>query len=115
MLGSSISPADFVIVDFDPDPRVPLILERGFLRTGRALIDVYDEEITLRVGNEAVTFDLNQTARYSSNYDCMSVNRIDIIDAATEEYAQEILGFATSGNPTSDLSSPLRIILSLLI
>nr|GEZ29648.1 reverse transcriptase domain-containing protein [Tanacetum cinerariifolium] len=39
---------DFVVVDFEADPRVPLILGRSFLRTGRALIDVYGEEITLK-------------------------------------------------------------------
>nr|GEX87650.1 reverse transcriptase domain-containing protein [Tanacetum cinerariifolium] len=39
---------DFVVVDFEADPRVPVILRRSFLRTGRALIDVYGEEITLR-------------------------------------------------------------------
>nr|GFB88411.1 reverse transcriptase domain-containing protein [Tanacetum cinerariifolium] len=42
-------PTDFVVVDFEADPRVPLILGRSFLRTGHALIDVYGEEITLRV------------------------------------------------------------------
>nr|GEV88291.1 hypothetical protein [Tanacetum cinerariifolium] len=42
-------PTDFVVVDFKAGPRVPLILGRSFLRTGRALIDVYGEEITLRV------------------------------------------------------------------
>lgn len=67
-------PADFVIVDFDADSRVPLILGRGFLRTGRALIDVFEQEITLRVGTEAITFNLDQTSRYSSNYDSKSVN-----------------------------------------
>nr|GEX75103.1 reverse transcriptase domain-containing protein [Tanacetum cinerariifolium] len=41
-------PTDFVVVDFEADPRVSLILGRSFLRTGRALIDVYGEEITLR-------------------------------------------------------------------
>nr|GEU59847.1 reverse transcriptase domain-containing protein [Tanacetum cinerariifolium] len=41
-------PTDFVFEDFEVDPRVPLILGRFFLRTGRALIDVYGEEITLR-------------------------------------------------------------------
>nr|GEY07966.1 reverse transcriptase domain-containing protein [Tanacetum cinerariifolium] len=41
-------PTDFVVVDFEADPRVPLILGRSFLRTGRALIDVYGDEITLR-------------------------------------------------------------------
>nr|GEZ81408.1 DNA-directed DNA polymerase [Tanacetum cinerariifolium] len=94
---------DFAVVDFEADPRVPLILGRSFLRTGRALIDVYREEITLRVNDKAVTFNLNQTMRYSSTYDDLSVNRIDIIDVAREEYAQEILGFfnnSSSGNPT---------------
>ncbi|GJR49692.1 reverse transcriptase domain-containing protein [Tanacetum coccineum] len=83
-------PTNFVVIDFDADPRVPLILGRSFLRTDRALIDVYGEEITLRVNDEAVTFNLNQTTRYSSTYDDMSVNRIDVIDVACEEYAQEI-------------------------
>nr|GEV42965.1 hypothetical protein [Tanacetum cinerariifolium] len=41
-------PTDFVVVDFEADPRVPLILGRSFLRTARALIDVYGEQITLR-------------------------------------------------------------------
>ncbi|GJX31503.1 hypothetical protein Tco_0241358 [Tanacetum coccineum] len=70
-------------------------------RHGRALIDVYGEEITLRVDNEAVTFNLDQTTRYSSTND-KSVNRIDIIDAVCEEYAPEFLGFPNSsgGNPT---------------
>ncbi|GJW69141.1 reverse transcriptase domain-containing protein [Tanacetum coccineum] len=96
-------PADFVVVDFDADPRVPLILGRSFLKTGRALIDVYEGELTLRVGKEAVTFNLDQTSRYSSNYDDNSVNRIDVIDMACEEYSQEVLGFSdviASGNPT---------------
>ncbi|GKE44619.1 reverse transcriptase domain-containing protein, partial [Tanacetum coccineum] len=95
--------ADFVVVDFDADPRVPLILERSFLKTGCALIDVYEGELTLRVGKEAVTFNLDQTLRYSSNYDDNSVNRIDIIEMACEEYSQEVLGFSNviaSGNPT---------------
>ncbi|GJS55301.1 reverse transcriptase domain-containing protein [Tanacetum coccineum] len=96
-------PTDIVVVDFDADPRVPLILGRSFLRTGRALIVVYGEEITLRVNDEAVTFNLNQTTRYSSTYDDMSLNRIDVIDVACEEYAQEVLGFfnnSTGGYPT---------------
>ncbi|GJV94791.1 reverse transcriptase domain-containing protein [Tanacetum coccineum] len=95
--------ADFVVVDFDADPRVPLILGRSFLKTGRALIDVYEGELTLRVGKEAVTFNLDQTSRYSSNYDDMTANRIDVIEMACEEYSQEVLGFSdviSSGNPT---------------
>nr|GEZ72465.1 reverse transcriptase domain-containing protein [Tanacetum cinerariifolium] len=91
---------DFVVIDFDADPRVPLIPGRSFLKTGRALIDVYEGELTLCVGKEAVTFNLDQTSRYTANYDAMSVNRIDLIDVACEEYSQEVLGFFMSGNPT---------------
>nr|GEV15140.1 reverse transcriptase domain-containing protein [Tanacetum cinerariifolium] len=75
-------PTDFVVVDFEADPRVPLILGRSFLRSDRALIDIYGEEITLRVNDESVTFNLNQTMRYSSIYDDNWVNRIDVIDIA---------------------------------
>ncbi|GKE28397.1 reverse transcriptase domain-containing protein, partial [Tanacetum coccineum] len=49
-------PTDFIVVDYVVNPRVPLILGRPFLRTERALIDVYGEELTLRVDDEAITF-----------------------------------------------------------
>nr|GEX56736.1 DNA-directed DNA polymerase [Tanacetum cinerariifolium] len=52
--------ADFVVVDFDVDPRVPLILERPFLRTTHALIDVHSEELTLRINDEAITLPLDK-------------------------------------------------------
>ncbi|GKE34745.1 reverse transcriptase domain-containing protein, partial [Tanacetum coccineum] len=48
--------ADFIVVDYVVDPRVPLILGRPFLRMARTLIDVYDKELTLRVDDEAITF-----------------------------------------------------------
>ncbi|GJV97994.1 reverse transcriptase domain-containing protein [Tanacetum coccineum] len=92
-----------MVVDFEPDPRVPLILGRCFLKTGRALIDVYEGELTLRVGNEAITYNLDQTSRYSANYNDMTANRIDVVELACEEYSQEVLGFSdviASGNPT---------------
>ncbi|GJT58826.1 reverse transcriptase domain-containing protein [Tanacetum coccineum] len=97
-------PTNFVVVDFEADPRVPLILGKSFLKTGRTLIDVYEGEITLHVDNEAVTFNLDQTMKYYSTND-KSVNRIDIIDEICEEYVPELLGFPSnyfsSGNPTS--------------
>ncbi|GJX36023.1 reverse transcriptase domain-containing protein [Tanacetum coccineum] len=96
-------PADFVVVDFEPDFRVPLILSRSFLKTSCALIDVYEGEITLRVGREAITFNKDQTSRYTANYNHMTANRIDVIDMDCEEYSQEVLGFSnvnSSGNPS---------------
>ncbi|GJY98985.1 reverse transcriptase domain-containing protein [Tanacetum coccineum] len=99
---STTSPS---VVDYVVDPRVPLILGRPFLRTACALIDVYGEELTLRVDDEAITFKVGQTSRYSYN-NAKSVNRIDVIDVSCEEYAQEVLGFSDSsksGNPTPSL------------
>ncbi|GJZ71722.1 reverse transcriptase domain-containing protein [Tanacetum coccineum] len=98
-------PADFIVIYYVVDPWVTLILGRPFLRMARALIDVYGEELTLRVDDEAVTFKVGQTLRYSYN-DAVSINRIDVIDVGCEEYAQEVLGFSNSsksGNPTPSL------------
>nr|GEW18414.1 DNA-directed DNA polymerase [Tanacetum cinerariifolium] len=85
-LGTFHFSADFVVVDFDADPRVPLILERSFLKTERTLIDVFEGELTLRVGKEAITFNLDQTSRYSTNYNDMTTNRIDVIDMAFDAF-----------------------------
>nr|GEY91819.1 reverse transcriptase domain-containing protein [Tanacetum cinerariifolium] len=95
-------PADFVVVDFEPDPRVLLILGRCFLKTSRALIDVHKGELNLCIEKEAITYNLDQTVRYSTNYDQMTANKIDII---CEIYSQEVLDFSdatTSGSPTPD-------------
>nr|GEX54531.1 hypothetical protein [Tanacetum cinerariifolium] len=105
-VGKFYFPTDFVVVDFEADPRVPLILRRSFLITGRALFDVYGEEITLMVNDESVTFNLNQTMRYSSTYDDNSVNRVDVIDIACKEFVQDVLDFQynpKSSNPTLEL------------
>nr|GEV38903.1 DNA-directed DNA polymerase [Tanacetum cinerariifolium] len=102
-VGTFHFPADFVVVDFDANPGVPLILGRSFLKTGRDLIDVFEGELTLRDGKEAITFNLDQTSRYSANYNDITQNRIDVIDMSCEEYSQEVLGFfdvIASGNPT---------------
>nr|GFA17400.1 hypothetical protein [Tanacetum cinerariifolium] len=69
-------------------------------KTGRALIDVHKGELTLRIRNEAITYNLDQTVRYSANYNQMKANKIDVI---CEECSQEVLGFSdttVSGNPT---------------
>nr|GFA68469.1 hypothetical protein [Tanacetum cinerariifolium] len=106
---------DFVVVDFEPNPRVLLILGRCFLKTSRALIDVHKGELTLRIRHEAITYNLDQTSRYSANYDQMTANKIDVTDEACEEYSQEVLGFfdvtasgslTPSNNPIVSTTSP---------
>ncbi|GJU69817.1 reverse transcriptase domain-containing protein [Tanacetum coccineum] len=104
-VGTFFFPADFVVVDYIADPRVPLILGRPFLRTARALIDVHGEQMTLRHDDQSITFKVGDTKTFSYNT-IESVNRVDVIDVACEEFAQEVLGFlniSKSGNPTPTL------------
>ncbi|GKB09959.1 reverse transcriptase domain-containing protein [Tanacetum coccineum] len=101
-VGTFLFLADFVVVDYITDPRVPLILGRPFLRTIRALIDVHGEQMTLRHDDQSITFKVGDTKTFSYNT-IESVNRVDVIDVACEEFAQEVLGFlniSKSGNPT---------------
>nr|GEW93869.1 reverse transcriptase domain-containing protein [Tanacetum cinerariifolium] len=95
-------PADFVVLDFIADPRVPLILGRPFLSTAHALIDVYEGEIILRHDEQSLTHKCGDTPSISYN-NFESFNKVDLIDATCEEYSQEVLGFFdvfSSGNPT---------------
>nr|GEV05939.1 reverse transcriptase domain-containing protein [Tanacetum cinerariifolium] len=79
------------------------VAEDVYVKTVRALIDVLKGVLTLWVGKEAITFNLDQTSRYSVNYSDMTAKRIDVIDMVCEEYSQEVLVFSdtiSSGNPT---------------
>ncbi|XP_021979143.1 uncharacterized protein LOC110875253 [Helianthus annuus] len=64
-----VFPVDFVILDMDEDSEVPLILGRPFLATARALIDVYDSKLTLRVDEDKVTFDIQHSMRHAQQHD----------------------------------------------
>ena len=63
-VGRFIFPVDFVILDFEEDRHCPLILGRPFLNTGRALIDVHEGKLTLRVGEESVEFIMSKLMKY---------------------------------------------------
>nr|GEY81088.1 reverse transcriptase domain-containing protein [Tanacetum cinerariifolium] len=92
-VGKFYFPADFVVLDFVADPRVPLILGRAFLSTAHAHIDVYEGEITLRHDDQSLTLKCGDTPSISYN-NFESLNKVDLIDATCEEYSQEVLGFA---------------------
>ena len=62
-VGKFIFPVDFVVIDIEEDKQVPLLLGRPFLAIGAALIDVKNGELTLRVGDEAVHFNLNHSLK----------------------------------------------------
>ncbi|GJY95806.1 reverse transcriptase domain-containing protein [Tanacetum coccineum] len=74
--------ADFVVVNFVPDPRVPIILGRPFLRTAKALIDLYDEKLTLRVGKEELVYYADKSEK---NKEKKFVHIISIIDFSKDD------------------------------
>nr|GFA29280.1 reverse transcriptase domain-containing protein [Tanacetum cinerariifolium] len=92
-VGKFYFPADFVVLYFIIDPRVPLILGIPFLSTAHALIDVYEGEIILRHDDQSLTLKFGDKPSISYN-NFQSLNKVDLIDATCEEYSQEVLGFA---------------------
>nr|GEZ68883.1 hypothetical protein [Tanacetum cinerariifolium] len=100
-VGKFTFPADFVIVDYKSDPRVPLIMGRPFLQTARALIDVHGEEIILRDGDERLTLNMkHDTSSYSNQPQRKSVNLINIFNVASEDFLEVLFSNQPSGNPT---------------
>ncbi|GKA29814.1 reverse transcriptase domain-containing protein [Tanacetum coccineum] len=76
-VGNFHFPTNFVVVDFEADPRVPLILGRSFLRTSRALIDVYEGELVLRDGNEQITFHVDGTSKHPQKHINESIKMVN--------------------------------------
>ncbi|GKC06593.1 reverse transcriptase domain-containing protein, partial [Tanacetum coccineum] len=92
--------ADFVVVNFEPDPRVPIILGRPFLRTAKALIDLYEEKLTLRVGKEELVYYADKSEKNKSKH---CVHAISIIDFSKHD---PFSGSTTNTPPPS--SSPMK-------
>ncbi|GKA24230.1 reverse transcriptase domain-containing protein [Tanacetum coccineum] len=111
-VGRFTFPADFIIVDYESDPRVPLILGRPFLQTSRALIDVHGDEMILHDGDERLILNMrNDTSRYSNTPKKESINVIDIYNISHKEYLEDLFANEKitnhlSGNPTP-ISDPI--------
>nr|GEZ73415.1 reverse transcriptase domain-containing protein [Tanacetum cinerariifolium] len=104
LVGKFTFPADFVVVDYESDPRVPLILGRPFLRTARALINVHGEEMILRDGDERLTLNMkHDTASYSNHPLRDSINLINIFNLSSEDCLEDLVSNKQSGNPTFSL------------
>ncbi|GKD77493.1 DNA-directed DNA polymerase [Tanacetum coccineum] len=99
-----VLPIDFVILDMPEDSRVPIILGRPFLATARAMIDVFNKKITLRVGDDEVVFDVDQSIKRPTTEDDECYG-IDDLDETINEEAQELL---TNEEPDSFLSRGLK-------
>ena len=97
-VGKFIFPVDFVIMQMEEDTQVPLLLGRPFLATGAALIDVQKGELTLRVGNEAVNFNIKRSLERPNVEEdsCMAVRNNSLLndelnsDCILQHYINEI-------------------------
>ncbi|XP_073060025.1 uncharacterized protein [Primulina eburnea] len=82
-----IFPADFVVLDMEEDLEMPLILGRPFLATGKALIDVDEGKLRLRVGEEEIIFDVFNTLKHTMHDD--SCFRVDVLDSLVCDFVQD--------------------------
>nr|GFB27851.1 reverse transcriptase domain-containing protein [Tanacetum cinerariifolium] len=83
-VGKFYFPADFVILDFVDDPRVPLILGRPFLSTAHVIINVFEREIIIRQNQQSLTI---QCSDIPSTEQINKIEFINIggIDSESEE------------------------------
>ncbi|GJX54306.1 reverse transcriptase domain-containing protein [Tanacetum coccineum] len=111
-VGKFTYPADFVVVDYVPDEQIPLILGRPFLRTARALIDVYDEKLILRDGNESLTLNMqSEKSKLNGIQKVESINMIDIFNVPNYIGFKDLFAQTFSGSTTNSLhpsSSPMK-------
>ncbi|GJS27191.1 reverse transcriptase domain-containing protein [Tanacetum coccineum] len=99
--------ADFIVLDYDVDPRAPLILGRPFLRTALTLIDVHGEELILRDGDEKLIFHADSTSKHPQKHAKESINMIKFIDFTCEDCFDEVLKIKKSNHPLSGSTTPL--------
>ncbi|GKC13747.1 reverse transcriptase domain-containing protein [Tanacetum coccineum] len=106
-VGRLTFPADFVVVDFECDYRVPLILGRPFLRTARTLIDVFGEEMSLRTDEERLIISLrSEELKYTTRPHKESVCMIDIFSSPKEKDEDPNATFTSSEVVKCDFLTP---------
>ncbi|GJY61996.1 reverse transcriptase domain-containing protein [Tanacetum coccineum] len=96
--------ADFVVVNFEPNPRVPIILGRPFLRTAKALIDLYEETLTLRVGKEELVYYADKSEKNKNKH---FVHAISVINFSKDDPFSG--STTTHSDDPSPSSSPVKI------
>ncbi|XP_060183121.1 uncharacterized protein LOC132613083 [Lycium barbarum] len=104
-----IFPADFIVLEMEENTEVPLILGRSFLAIGRAIIDVHQGQLILRVDNERVIFNMQKIMKFPEDESSSSCLQIDLLNDLADEYKNDQLitdslerCFSKSGSTTDD-------------
>ena len=99
-----IFPLDFDVLDVDGNIEVPLALDRSFLTTSHALIDVCNGKTALRIGDEEVAFILLDAMKHSYDFDDSSFY-LDVTDYVANDCLQDLV----CNNPIEEsLNDPLE-------
>ncbi|XP_023772321.1 uncharacterized protein LOC111920979 [Lactuca sativa] len=99
-----VFPADFIILDMEADPQVLIILGRPFLNTASAIVDMRDSKLTLRVGDDSVTFGVDQAMKHARHSDDTAFS-IDMLDELMEEWHNEDPNKSAMEQPTRRVDS----------
>nr|XP_009770388.1 PREDICTED: uncharacterized protein LOC104221097 [Nicotiana sylvestris] len=81
-----VFPVDFIVLEMEENNEVPLILGRPFLATGRAIIDVHQGQLILRVDKERVIFDMQKMMKFPGDESSSSSFQINLLDDLVDEY-----------------------------
>ncbi|XP_019255074.1 PREDICTED: uncharacterized protein LOC109233655 [Nicotiana attenuata] len=79
-IGKFIFPADFIILDYEADELVPIILGQPLLATGDAIIKVREEKMILRVDDEEAVFNVYKAIQLPSHYEELSMISVAEVD-----------------------------------
>jgi hypothetical protein len=101
-VNSCIFPADFVVVDYEANPRFPLILGRPFLRTAKALVDHFEDTLTLRHDDDIMIFRAD-----ASKYKKYIVKSVDVIDYFfDDDFLEPIVSDSSPSFPSFEEHDP---------
>ena len=79
-----VFPADFIVLDMEEDHQVQIILGRPFLNTACAIVDVREFKLTLWVGDDSITFAVDQMVKHSRSRDDV-ISSVDTGDELLEK------------------------------
>nr|GEX88229.1 reverse transcriptase domain-containing protein [Tanacetum cinerariifolium] len=109
-VGKFTFPANFVVLDYDVDPHVPLILGRPFLGTARALVDIHREELILRDGDEKLIFHADSTPKHPHKHGNESINMINLLTSHARIVFPNLTPFKTSDSILEEFTDELALL-----
>ncbi|XP_070036900.1 uncharacterized protein [Nicotiana tomentosiformis] len=103
-----VFPVDFIVVNMEKNKEIPLILGRPFLAMGRAIVDIHERKLMLRVGAEKVTFDMNVEKGEQKEKPAVSMLHHEAFLRIREKHDVEVRSLTEKSDSYKLLSEKLR-------